>query len=251
MHIVVSLSRARCEGLDHSGEEVLAPNQLIVTLDAAHSSKRFLSRSFKCGGDMEKWFEEYVVGQYSIVQVIQNSDQFRSWFEAAVQSLDPESSIGGGGCFNLGMAKHRFISVKKRLSRFIGKYLAVFQVAEQIRMRRAGKAEAQVAVNFLDGFGAEQFLQLAMMADAADEAYMYGSFADDEQMDLALQASEVAIFIENINYLFVGEQCLVVEGHTKFARDQLKEVKLLNVSKARRGSLVMLCRAKLYAAPNL
>ena len=130
------------------------------------------------------------------------------------------------------MAKHRYISIKKRLGRLIGKFSAVFSVAEKIRVARPGKAEASHAEAFLREFGEEQFLQLAMLADASDEAYVYTMFADDEGMDIALQAEEVASFVDHIRYLFNDDEgCLAIDGYTKFAREQLQKVRVVNMAK--------------------
>ena len=216
--------------MDHDGQNVLTPNQELLTLDAAHASKRFLSRTFKCDENIDAWLNAFVLGKKSIVQVIENSHVFIAWFKGAVASLGQDDAIAGD-VFNLGMAKHRFISIKKRLGRLIGKYLAVFSVAEKIRVARPGKPESEVAVRFLQDFGPEQFLQLAMLADAADESYVYTMFADDEEMDLALQADEVAVFLDHVRYLFNEGACFSVEGHTKFAIQQLKKVRILNIGK--------------------
>ena len=71
-----------------------------------------------------------------------------------------------------------------------------------------------------------------MLADASDEAYVYTMFADDEGMDIALQAEEVASFVDRIRYLFKDDEgCLAIEGYTKFAREQLQKVRVVNMAK--------------------
>lgn len=231
------------QGLKHDGHDPLTPNQRLVTLDAAHASKRFLSRTFKCDQQIDSWLEKFVLSKSSIVSVIENSHVFSEWFKAAVATTEGDESLGGE-VWNLGMAKHRYISIKKRLGRLIGKFSAVFSVAEKIRVARPGKAEAQHAETFLREFGEEQFLQLAMLADASDEAYVYTMFADSEEMDLALQADEVANFVYHIRYLFNDEQCLAIEGYTKFAREQLQKTRVLNLAKDHpaRSVAKQLCR---------
>jgi hypothetical protein len=220
------------QGLEHDGHDVLTPNQRLVTLDAAHASKRFLSRTFKCDEKINSWLQTFVLGSSSIVSVIENSHVFSEWFKAAVATTVGKEYSLGGEEWNLGMAKHRYISIKKRLGRLIGKFSAVFAVAEKIRVARPGKAEASHAEAFLREFGEEQFLQLAMLADASDEAYVYTMFADDEGMDIALQAEEVASFVDHIRYLFNDDEgCLAIDGYTKFAREQLQKVRVVNMAK--------------------
>ena len=219
------------QGLEHDGHDVLTPNQRPVTPDAAHASKRFLSRTFKCDEKINSWLQTFVLGSSSIVSVIENSHVFSEWFKAAAATTVGNEDSLGGEVWNLGMAKHRYISIKKRLGRLIGKFSAVFAVAEKIRVARPGKAEASHAEAFLREFGEEQFLQLSMLADASDEAYVYTMFADDEGMDIALQAEEVASFVDRIRYLFKDEGCLAIDGYTKFAREQLQKVRVVNMAK--------------------
>ena len=199
---------------------MLTPNQRLVTLDAAHASKRFLSRTFKCDEKIDSWLQKFVLGSSSIVSVIENSHVFSEWFKAAVATTPGKEDSLGGEEWNLGMAKHRYISIKKRLGRLIGKFSAVISVAEKIRVARPGKAEASHAEAFLREFGEEEFLQLSMLADASDEAYVYTMFADDEGMDIALQAEEVASFVDRIRYLFKDDEgCLAIATATRSSQE--------------------------------
>lgn len=184
--------------LDGTVGEALAPNQSIVTLDKAHASRRFLSRTFKCDDAMANALDKYIMSKNSIVSVIHNSLVFSQWFDDFVKALGPTECIGGA-VSNLGMAKHRFNSLGKRLGRFVGKFWAVVQTAERIRITRTGSkgSEATTAIDFLDTFSPEEFILLSMMADAADEGYVFTCFCDDEEMDIALQSEEVAAFVQH------------------------------------------------------
>ena len=93
---------------------------------------------------------------------------------------------------NLGIAKHRFNSVSKRLGRFVAKIYSVFGVAEWIRIhRKKGNNEWNIATQLLAELSMEDYLKLTMMADANDEAYVLTLFADREAADLSLQTNEV------------------------------------------------------------
>ena len=182
-----------CQGLALDGQEVLAPNQDIVTLDAAHASRRFLSRTFKSDDTMARILDDYILGSQSVTSIIANSPHLTDIFTSCVKILPSEDSIPGDA-FNVGVAKHRFNSISKRLGRFVGKLCAIFQTAEKIRHLRHGKEEARQAEQFLAKFSEEDYVMLAMMADAADEAYVFTAYCDDEEADTSLQADEVAAF---------------------------------------------------------
>ena len=180
---------------------------------------------------MQHALEEYIIGQGSIVEIISNSQYFTDMFADEVKSLHAEECVAGD-VRNLGMAKHRFSSLTKRLGRFVGKLLAIFRVAERVRSLRRGRVEAQHAERFLGSLLPEHLVQLAMMADAADEAYTLTTFFDDESADTSLQADEVAMFVENCEYLFVEGKVINTCGYTAFAMSVLKHPRVLNVAKA-------------------
>ena len=182
---------------------------------------------------METALNSYVLGKHTIVEVIENSNTISEWFADLVKQVPVADQIGGA-ISNLGMAKHRFSSLSKRLGRFVGKICAVFETAEKIRIVRNGKSEAQVANLFLKDFAVEQFIMLSMMADAADEAYMFTAYCDNGDMDLSLQADEVGIFEENAAFLLTSGRCVDedIVGYTSFAIKEARKPRLLNYGKA-------------------
>ena len=206
------------------------PNQELTTLDAAHASRRFLSRTFKLDSFMSDALETYIMGKRSIVNLISNSIALSDIYESCVKVLSDDDSVPGD-TFNLGIATHRFSSLSKRLGRFVGKIFAVFQTAEKMRHVRSGKPEAKQAELFLRSFSEEQYIMLSMMADASDEAYVFTAYCDDEDADTSLQAEEVAIFVDNCRFLFAEGQCKQVSGFTRFAIEQLRKPRLLNIGK--------------------
>ena len=113
---------------------------------------------------------------------------------------------------------------------------------------RRGQKEWNIATQLLAELSMEDYLQLAMMADASDEAYVLTLFADREAADLSLQANEVGAFIQHIDYLFLQGGCAHVEGYTQLAMKKLQQVRILNTgicqaarrAFARRPSIVVL-----------
>ena len=92
-----------------------------------------------------------VTKQRIIFDAIENSITFHGLFEDVVKQTPEENQIAGL-VSNLGMAKHRFSSLSKRLGRFVGRLNAIFQTAEMIRIVRRGKDEAKMACDFFKEF---------------------------------------------------------------------------------------------------
>ena len=217
------------EGIKCDGHDALVP-ELLVTIDTAHASRRLLSRTFKLDAFMDKVLSAYVLGKRTIVEIIENSIPISDMFGDAVRSLAPEEAIDGQ-FQNLGMAKHRFSSLAKRLGRLVGKVIGVFETANNVRIQRAGTQVAKDASAFLDSIDPEEYIQLGMMADAADEAYVFTTDCDSEDADISLQADEVAMFVENCDFLFIQNSAVDIPGYTQFAVNILRKARVLNVSK--------------------
>ena len=156
-----------------------------------------------------------------------NSSTFTEWFASDVKSVPEEDQIGGA-CHNLGMAKHRFVSLSKRLGRMVGKVRALFLTGERIRIVRAGKPEAKIACQFLEFYTEEEFLQSAMMADATDDTYCLTLFTDDDDMELTCTDDEVALYADHMEMMWVHGKCFEVAGYTKFAVELLANPFLIN-----------------------
>ena len=68
----------------------------------------------------------------------------------------------------------------------------------------------------------EKYLQLAMIADAADEALLVTRLFDDEDCDSATTLEDVGNFKTRIRVLFgESEGCFHMQGYTHFACDHL------------------------------
>ena len=172
------------------------------------------------------------MGYESMCTMIENSDKIHDVFKDFVKSLETYEVVGGSDAANLGVAKHRFDSLSKRLGRYCGKILAVISTAEWVRIHRAGRKEAKSAEAFLSGINMKSFLLLSMMADAADEGYMFTLYCDDESCDVALMCDEISVFLSNGAYLWERAGCLETTGYTSFALRLCKTVRVINTKKA-------------------
>ena len=70
------------------------------------------------------------------------------------------------------MKNHRFDSLQRPLGRFVLFFDAVVELAVQLAMSRTGRPQED-AINFLDYIDEEKCIQLAMLADAADETTLH------------------------------------------------------------------------------
>ena len=94
---------------------------------------------------------------------------------------------------------------------------AFIALAVKITIYRKGTAAAQSATEFLDLLCPELVFACAMMADAADEVLLVIRHFDDEGVDSSKTTQVLHNFMDRIHYLFVLENVLKVEGHTKIA----------------------------------
>lgn len=165
--------------------------------------------------------ETYITGKTSLVQRIDNSLVFREVFKKFVEEQE-----AAGGCkakiSNLRAAKHRFESLSAPLSRLVLFFPAMLRTAAYISSDRAGRAEGSNADDFLRSMTPARLLQLAMMADAADEAMRLIRACDCEDVGVGLVHQHVSDFLARIRGLFNDCLCLGT-GFTKYVLDLLEE----------------------------
>jgi hypothetical protein len=214
-------------GIRLDDQDVLTPNLGIVTWDKAHGCGRITKRTFSADPFLDRCLK-YVMEKSSIVRTIDFSANISDQFAKFVER--DEDSIGAK-VKNLGFAKHRFCSISKPLGRFVMQIGAMIATADWLMSAREGKKEAKVAKDFLANFTEEDYLQMALMADASDEAICLTRFHDQEDFDLAEMPTEVATFKEHCHFLFVQEGARNVDGYTRFALEQLQKVKMFNLPK--------------------
>jgi hypothetical protein len=132
------LSGERMRG--RSGElvdvQAVAPNLKMIFRDAAHASRRFLSRLWKADDEIDGVVEFAIRNKHSITQRIHHSVVFAAWF-------DDEVHRDGGTIKNLRAAKHRFESYAVPLGRVASHLPAVIRTAGRIMRERNGLAEGE------------------------------------------------------------------------------------------------------------
>jgi hypothetical protein len=177
---------SKCRRCNTDGEEeAFTPNVKIVGRDLAH------------------WHKS------SAVQIIDKSDVFRQWFRDYATQVSGRS--GEPCASNLSSAKHRFESCSKPLGRFILNLVAVFKTCHRIAITRDSSHEGGLVRNWLATVSSKELLQLALLADAADEGLLLVRQMDREQFDLATLHSSVGDFVERVRMLFKEGGCLTME----------------------------------------
>jgi len=190
----------------HAGEPLPActPNLKVIARDAAHASRRFLTRLWKADDEIGNAMRVFVRTHPSITQRIHNSRVFTAWFREEV-------ARDGGTFHNLRAAKHRFESYATPLMRICKQLPAVVRTAERIVIARgAGSDEGKDATTFLEQLTPRTALMLGMMADAADEMLMFTRLCDTETLDSAELHSQLETCIARATLLFCRGQCLSI-----------------------------------------
>ena len=199
----------------------LTPNLKVIIRDRAHASRRLLSRPWKADPFLNEIAETVVMNSSSICQRIQHSHDLRAMYAANVQQYVPGAFKNSKG---LGAAKHRYESWAKPFAMVVMTLPALIRTAEEISFIRVGKQEGKDADDFLNFLNAERVLQLGMMADGSDEAFILIRVFDDEETDPAMQSDELWMFRRRLELLFGARaaRCFSLPGYTKAACDFLE-----------------------------
>ena len=222
--------RQMVEGMRCDGADILTPNQDIETLDHAHGTTRMLSRTFTADEYMNTALEKYITGRHAFVTVVHNSSDINDVFEKHVKEDGGNEQVKGL-VRNLGFAKHRMASIKKRLGRFVGKFNATCATATWVRtVRPATKKEAVAATTLLAEIEEEEYTQLAMMADCSVEVGELVLFVDDEQADMTIMSAMAKRCLDRLKWLIL-ERGLLKTGYTKFAVNLVERPRMFNVGK--------------------
>ena len=205
------ISRGRRGSVDgDDGGETFMPNVKIVGRDLAHCARHVLRKPWQADAYLTALFDATVWDRTSMVQIIDRSDVFRQWFrEYAAQD---STRLGLPLVSNLSSAKHRFESCSKPLSRMMLHLRAVFKTCHRIVSTRDSSHEGSLVFNWLNGITSADLVQLALLADAADEGLLLVRHMDSEQFDIAALHSTVAGFVERVDYLFKRGGCMAVQS---------------------------------------
>ena len=161
-----------------------------------------------------------ITNRNSIVGLIQNSVEFVKWFQDAKNSM---SNVIGKKVKNLSLAKHRFDSTSRPISRAVLNLHGLIKTADHIaRIRRAGSREVDTAKDFLRFIDVERAIQLGMLADAGMEALHLTRLCDKEDWATEDAGFWVSSTLSMIQMLFVDGDVVTTVGHTKWIIDVLK-----------------------------
>jgi len=204
---------------DAAANELLSATdtaQDVGTIDKAHASRRLLSRTLKLDDYMGGILETMIVGKGSLCSLIQFSPNLREVFTANMATMkedadaqdpsdkfsDDEDGDEVDTAVNIGIAKHRFDSMSKRLRRAVKTIEAMIATADWAILFRNGKKECRCAQRFEDVLDDECYMTLGFMAEAAQECCEFTRCFDSASMDTSIMIDEVNKFVERLDFLF-------------------------------------------------
>lgn len=188
----------------------LTPNLRLVIRDVTHASRRVTQKPEAADDYLSGLVDWLFADKHSITQIIHHSEVWRHEFQTFVAKQDEAVGV----VTNVRAAKHRHESAAKPRGRFVLNFDAFLQVALVIVADREGRGVRQHATRFLTDLDEEAALQVAMLADAADEALQFTRKLDNETIDTAEMQTFIERFISSLKILFVDGQVLTLPGFT-------------------------------------
>lgn len=200
----------------------MTPNVKMIGRDKAHGFRRILQRPYQADGFLQGVMDNYILSSESMTQKIANSFDFREWLQLEISRCDQDETSGfGNKVQNLRSAKHRFESHTTPLGRFLLYLPAFIRVVTKICELKPDDASGRSAARFLELVTGEELLQLALLADAADEALVLVRMVDVEDVDLSEIPTFVGQFIQRIAALFKQEGALKL-GYTRHVLEMME-----------------------------
>ena len=210
-------------------ERALTPNLKFVLRDAAHASRRIISRPWNADPYLRDVALMMAQGRCSVAKLVQNSTETSRKFAEHVKSS--QSSVITTAIKNMRAASHRFESWQKPLGRTALFMHASIKTAMYVANRPAKDENTDKAKAWLAWVNSERCLMLAMMADVADEGMCLTRLLDSEDVDTACLNSEVLLFIRKVEALFgENERCLTIFGYTSVMMNLLNEYVVWHVN---------------------
>ena len=203
-------------------DRALTPNLKFVLRDAAHASRRIISRPWNADAYVREVALMMAQGRCSVAKLVQNSNETMRVFKGFVTSST--NAVVRSAVTNMRAAGHRFESWQKPLGRTVLHMHACIKTALYVANRPAKDDNTDRAKEWLNWVNSERCLLLAMMADVADEGMCLTRLLDCEDVDPAVLNQEVFLFSKKIGVMF-GDQrrCLNIFGYTSVMLDLLKE----------------------------
>ena len=173
---------------------------LIRQWDKAHACKRVLSRSFHADAYLKEIAQKLVLSKQAVTQKIHWSRAFRALFRQAVAELTGRSR---SQICSLAAAKHRFTSYATPFRRAVLFFVPLVRVAQTILDTRGKTSEeGDAARQWLLSLNGESALQMALMAEAADEALSLNRYFDQGRYENSNMTSQLQFFLQRCTYLF-------------------------------------------------
>ncbi|CAK0825749.1 unnamed protein product [Prorocentrum cordatum] len=224
-----------------SDEGGITPNLSMIIRDKTYASRRAAwvapetttKKPQDCDPTLHMIDDNIFKSKNSIVQRIHHLRVWRSELERYIVEMEQRVAT----VKNVKAANHRHDSEAKPKGRFCLFMPAFLQVAGCMAVCRGGEEKTD-ARNFLRMITEEVCIQVAMMADAADEGLLFTRELDSEESDAAEMASRVKTFLAKLEYLFNQEVCLVTLGYTRHMLHLLTDsVRVLRISKTQVRSI--------------
>ena len=183
------------------------PNIHLVIRDKAHASRRNLSRGWTADPHLSKVADAFVMGHRSPAKLIEYSKAFSGIFQQRIQQLEQslQACKAHPRMQDLSYAPHRFDSCTRPFGRAVLFLHPLLLTMVQITEDRKGTEEASAAARFLDWVTPELCLQMAMMADAAEENLQMTRFFDVENFALEDMSFVISSFQDRLDTLFTGD----------------------------------------------
>ena len=183
------------------------PNIHLVIRDKAHASRRNLSRGWTADPHLAKIADAFVMGHQSPAKLIEYSKSFSGIFQQRIQQLEQslQACKAHPRMQDLSYAPHRFDSCTRPFGRAVLFLHPLLLTMVQITEDRKGNEEASAAARFLDWVTPELCLQMAMMADAAEENLQMTRFFDVENFALEDLSFVISSFQDRLDALFTGD----------------------------------------------
>ncbi len=172
-------------------------------------------------------FHDFIRSSDSLIAKIDQSKIFKEWFQQAQQDASGQCRVIDNILRNLSAAKHRFASHTRPLGRFVLQFEALLQTAKKIMVRRGEKDNGHSqAKEFLTGITEEIYLQLAMMADAAEEVLLLLQEMDKAEVDCAKLSGRVEESQSESSTCSCRGGCVkVTHGYTTYALEVLRQAR--------------------------
>ena len=216
------LANGKSEGLSHA--ETLLPAIKICLKDKTHASTRLIEQPWTVVPQLNDMLQTFIFGKSAMCQLIQHSHSLQQEFARRCREF--QSTVNGERIRHLGAVKQRFASTCKPLGRTVLWFDCMISLAEWLWQTRKTPTDKEHAQNYLQAVDEQRVIIAALAADCGDEVSGVIRFFDDPSYDIASMPNVLQTFVERLDYLFIQKHATEVQGYTKFALQNLKQVRI-------------------------